>query len=99
MASQQQPRNLSQSDQICQDGPCEQNASYTQQASNFLQQTGEQVKNMAQGAAEAVKNTLGMNNENADNSVTANLPSNTSNPSNLSNPSNPSNLSNPTTKI
>ncbi|KAI4387058.1 hypothetical protein MLD38_004919 [Melastoma candidum] len=31
------------------------------QATNFLQQTGEQVKNMAQGAADAVKNTLGMN--------------------------------------
>ncbi|OMP00153.1 late embryogenesis abundant protein 1-like protein [Corchorus olitorius] len=27
-------------------------------------QTGEQVKNMAQGAADAVKNTLGMNTDN-----------------------------------
>ncbi|KAI4325266.1 hypothetical protein MLD38_030680 [Melastoma candidum] len=31
------------------------------QATNFLQQTGEQVKHIAQGAAEAVKSTLGMN--------------------------------------
>lgn len=44
-------------------------------------QTGEQVKNMAQGAAEAVKNTLGMTPENADNDVaTANIPSNTNTP-------------------
>ncbi|KAL1195332.1 hypothetical protein V5N11_013734 [Cardamine amara subsp. amara] len=31
------------------------------QASSVIQQTGGQVKNMAQGAADAVKNTLGMN--------------------------------------
>ncbi|EOA38949.1 hypothetical protein CARUB_v10011361mg [Capsella rubella] len=30
------------------------------QASSVIQQTGGQVKNMAQGAADAVKNTLGM---------------------------------------
>ncbi|KAJ8616839.1 hypothetical protein MRB53_036211 [Persea americana] len=29
-------------------------------ASNFMQQTGEQMKGMAQGATDAVKNTLGM---------------------------------------
>ncbi|KAI4381956.1 hypothetical protein MLD38_007971 [Melastoma candidum] len=38
------------------------------QATNFLQQTGEQVKNMAQGAADAVKSTLGMNAGNEQNS-------------------------------
>ncbi|KAK1578924.1 hypothetical protein Q3G72_034226 [Acer saccharum] len=52
-----------------------QNNTYTSQASTFLSQKGEQLKNMAQGAgeqvksmaqgaAEAVKNTLGMSNEN-----------------------------------
>ncbi|EEF44749.1 uncharacterized protein LOC8271398 [Ricinus communis] len=63
-----------------------QDQSYTTQATNFLQQTGEQVKSMAQGAAEAVKNTLGMTAESSPN------PSNTSHPSNnpSNNPSNPS---------
>ncbi|XP_004497781.1 uncharacterized protein [Cicer arietinum] len=31
-----------------------------EEAAGFLQQTGEQVKNMAQGAVESVKHTLGM---------------------------------------
>ncbi|KAF7837387.1 late embryogenesis abundant protein 1-like [Senna tora] len=31
-----------------------------EQAAGFLQQTGEQVKNMAQGAMDSVKQTLGM---------------------------------------
>ncbi|KAH7521889.1 late embryogenesis abundant protein D-7 [Ziziphus jujuba] len=31
-----------------------------QEAAGILQQTGEQVKNMAQGAVDTVKNTLGM---------------------------------------
>ncbi|MBA0691061.1 hypothetical protein Goari_008709 [Gossypium aridum] len=54
----------------------DQTSSYTSQATNLLQQasippfiffknfgslTGEQMKNIAQGAADAVKNTLGMN--------------------------------------
>ncbi|XWS19069.1 hypothetical protein CRYUN_Cryun32bG0099400 [Craigia yunnanensis] len=39
----------------------DQNFTYTSQATNFLQQTGEQVKHMAEEAADAVKNTLGMN--------------------------------------
>ncbi|XP_038713478.1 late embryogenesis abundant protein 29-like [Tripterygium wilfordii] len=57
------------------------NPSYTSQATNFLQQTGEQVKSMAQGAATAVKNTLGMNPDNTNPSSnttisTANQPSN-----------------------
>ncbi|XP_022714497.1 late embryogenesis abundant protein 2-like [Durio zibethinus] len=61
----------------------DQKSTYTSQATNFLQQTGEQVKNMAQGAADAVKNTLGMNS--TDN--TSNAP----NPSPATNhPSNPS---------
>ncbi|KAF3457486.1 hypothetical protein FNV43_RR02144 [Rhamnella rubrinervis] len=34
------------------------------EAAGFLQQTGEQVKNMAQGAVDTVKNTLGMNDDN-----------------------------------
>ncbi|OMO54276.1 late embryogenesis abundant protein 1-like protein [Corchorus capsularis] len=44
-------------------------------------QTGEQVKNMAQGAADAVKNTLGMNTDNT--SAGSNPPSST----NLNTPS------------
>lgn len=31
-----------------------------EETAGFLQQTGEQVKNMAQGAADAVKNAVGM---------------------------------------
>ncbi|KAJ6963347.1 hypothetical protein NC652_001844 [Populus alba x Populus x berolinensis] len=62
-----------------------QDSSYTAQASSFIHQTGEQVKNMAQGAAEAVKNTLGMNTENTPTTNTSSLddpiPSNPSNPS------------------
>ncbi|MFQ6644301.1 hypothetical protein Gotur_017112 [Gossypium turneri] len=44
----------------------------------FCFETGEQMKNMAQGAAEAVKNTLGMNNatNNASNVPDTNHPSN-----------------------
>ncbi|XP_045807718.1 late embryogenesis abundant protein 7-like [Trifolium pratense] len=48
-----------------------------QQAAGFLQQTGEQVKSMAQGAADSVKHALGMdgnsNNSNAasDNSASS----------------------------
>ncbi|CAN8303131.1 unnamed protein product [Cochlearia groenlandica] len=36
------------------------NPSLISQASTVIQHTGGQVKNMAQGAADAVKNTLGM---------------------------------------
>ena len=39
------------------------------QASGFIQQTGEQMKNMAQGAADAVKNTVGMG-DNSGNTTT-----------------------------
>lgn len=35
-----------------------------EQASGMLQQTGEQIKSMAQGAADALKNTLGMGDNN-----------------------------------
>ncbi|KAG5390846.1 hypothetical protein IGI04_032387 [Brassica rapa subsp. trilocularis] len=35
----------------------------SQTSSGFLQQKGEEVKSMAQGASEAVKNKLGMNND------------------------------------
>jgi len=35
-------------------------------SAGFLQQTGEKVKGMAQGATEAVKNTLGMTNDEED---------------------------------
>uniref|UniRef100_A0A7N2LM25 Uncharacterized protein n=1 Tax=Quercus lobata TaxID=97700 RepID=A0A7N2LM25_QUELO len=95
----------------------------TGQATNFLQQasrlralhkkcytslTGEQVKNMAQGAAVAVKNTLGLN---TDSPNSTNNRSNTDNPSNpntastINNPSYPNttsninNPSNPSTRI
>merc|ERR1712119_277865 len=67
----------------------------TGQATNFLQQTGEQVKNMAQGAAVAVKNTLGLN---TDSPNSTNNTSNTNTASSISNPSYPnttSNINNP----
>merc|ERR1711971_683490 len=67
----------------------------TGQATNFLQQTGEQVKNMAQGAAVAVKNTLGLN---TDSPNSTNNPSNPNTASNINNPSYPnttSNINNP----
>ncbi|KAH7833944.1 hypothetical protein Vadar_011294 [Vaccinium darrowii] len=35
-----------------------------EQSAGFIQQTGEQVMNMAQGAIDGVKNTLGMNERN-----------------------------------
>ncbi|KAJ7011619.1 late embryogenesis abundant family protein [Populus alba x Populus x berolinensis] len=87
----------------CQEGlnQSTQDSSYTAQASSFIHQAQllcsvfcfpmEQVKNMAQGAAEAVKNTLGMNTENTP----------TTNTSSLDDPipSNPSNPSNPSTRI
>ncbi|XP_065036949.1 late embryogenesis abundant protein Dc3-like [Musa acuminata AAA Group] len=41
-----------------------------QQAGGFLQQTGDQVKNMAQGAAEAVKNAVGMGGTNTTSTAT-----------------------------
>ena len=34
-----------------------------EEAAGFLSQTGEQVKNMAQGAVDSVKHTLGMDNK------------------------------------
>ncbi|XP_010936077.1 uncharacterized protein [Elaeis guineensis] len=37
----------------------------TEQAAGFLQQTGEQVRQMAQGAMDAVKNATGMGNANS----------------------------------
>ncbi|KAJ6729875.1 F6D8.10 [Salix viminalis] len=52
---------LNQCEEGCQSST--QDSSYTAQASSFLQQSGEQVKSIAHGAAEAVKNTLGMNTE------------------------------------
>ncbi|KAK9282364.1 hypothetical protein L1049_005281 [Liquidambar formosana] len=54
-------------------------------------QTGEQVKNMAQGAADAVKHTLGMD---TDNSKNPNLSSNNPNYSSNSNSNNPNLSSN-----
>ncbi|KAK0597164.1 hypothetical protein LWI29_022402 [Acer saccharum] len=58
-----------------------QNNTYSSHASTFLSQKGEQVKSMAQGAAEAVKNTLGMSNEN---------PEDYTSTTNINNPINPS---------
>ncbi|XVF74702.1 hypothetical protein PTKIN_Ptkin13bG0132600 [Pterospermum kingtungense] len=72
----------------------DQNSSYTSQATTFIQQTGEQMMHMAQGAASAVKNTLGMNS--GDNASNASNPNPTANPMDMSNapstnhPSNPS---------
>ncbi|XVF86507.1 hypothetical protein PTKIN_Ptkin18bG0046400 [Pterospermum kingtungense] len=74
----------------------DQNTTYTSQATTFLQQTGEQMKNMAQGAADAVKTTLGMNNanntSNAPNTNTADTATTNSSTTTLGNPlsSNPS---------
>lgn len=48
-----------------------------------MEQTGEQMKNMAQGATDAVKNTLGMNEKPAD-SAGGNTAGNPSNPANSS---------------
>merc|ERR1712183_246654 len=62
----------------------------TGQTTNFLQQTGEQVKNMAQGAAVAVKNTLGLNTNSPNKRSNTNNPSNPNTASNINNPSNPS---------
>ncbi|XP_010545780.1 PREDICTED: late embryogenesis abundant protein 2-like [Tarenaya hassleriana] len=56
------------------------NPSITSQASSFLQQTGVQVKSMAQGAADAVKNTLGMNSDNNSGNPTAAAGSRPTNP-------------------
>ncbi|KAG5248734.1 late embryogenesis abundant protein [Salix suchowensis] len=64
---------LNQCEEGCQSST--QDSSSTAQASSFLQQTGEQVKSMAHGAAEAVKNTLGMNTENIPTKNTCNDPS------------------------
>ncbi|CAG7896546.1 late embryogenesis abundant protein 1-like [Brassica rapa] len=60
------------------------NPSLISQASNVIQQTGGQVKNMAQGAADAVKNSLGM-------SPATNNPSS---PAGMTRPSNPSSRNN-----
>uniref|UniRef100_A0A6N2L822 Uncharacterized protein n=1 Tax=Salix viminalis TaxID=40686 RepID=A0A6N2L822_SALVM len=74
---------LNQCEEGCQSST--QDSSYTAQASSFLQQailpttslffSGEQVKSIAHGAAEAVKNTLGMNTENTATKNTCNDPS------------------------
>ncbi|WZZ47563.1 hypothetical protein YC2023_043822 [Brassica napus] len=56
------------------------NPSLISQASNVIQQTGGQVKNMAQGTADTVKNSLGM-------SPATNNPSS---PAGTTRPSNPS---------
>lgn len=50
------------------------------QASAILQQTGEQVKNMAQGAAEAVKSTLGINDLSSDNNAATSAATSATNP-------------------
>ncbi|KAL1203542.1 Late embryogenesis abundant protein 1 [Cardamine amara subsp. amara] len=58
------------------------------QASGFLQQKGEKVKNMAQDASEAVKNKLGMNNDKKDDYKNKN-PLDRKNPNNTTCPSMP----------
>merc|ERR1712226_894084 len=74
----------------------------TGQATNFFQQTGEQVKHMAQGAAVAVKNTLGLNTDSpnsTNNRSNTNNPSNPNTASNINNASYPNTTSNPSTRI
>ncbi|KAK7836326.1 hypothetical protein CFP56_022748 [Quercus suber] len=61
-------------------------------------ETGEQVKHMAQGAAVAVKNTLGLNTDSpnsTNNRSNTNNPSNPNTASNINNPSYPNTTSNP----
>ncbi|XP_010459075.1 PREDICTED: late embryogenesis abundant protein 1-like [Camelina sativa] len=58
------------------------------QASGFLQQKGEKVKNMAQEASEAVKNKLGLNNDN-NNEYKSKNPLDKKNPNNTTSPSMP----------
>ncbi|VVA91437.1 unnamed protein product [Arabis nemorensis] len=58
------------------------------QASGFFQEKGEKVKNMAHGASEAVKNTLGMKNDNNDYYKNKN-PLDRKNPNNTTCPSMP----------
>ncbi|KAG2328248.1 hypothetical protein Bca4012_037283 [Brassica carinata] len=67
------------------------NPSLISQASTVIQQTGDQVKNMAQGAAEAVKNTLGMSptTNNPSGPAVMTHPSNPSSPAGTTRPSNP----------
>ncbi|EOA37869.1 hypothetical protein CARUB_v10011465mg [Capsella rubella] len=60
------------------------------QASSFLQQKGEAVKNMAQEASEAVKNKLGMNSDNNNNNEYKNKnPLDNKNPNKTTSPSMP----------
>ncbi|KAJ4896707.1 late embryogenesis abundant protein-related / LEA protein-related [Raphanus sativus] len=68
------------------------NPSLISQASSVIQQTGGQVKNMAQGAADAVKNTLGMSpaTNNPSSPAGRTHPSNPSSPAGRTHPSNPS---------
>ncbi|CAF2097478.1 hypothetical protein BRARA_E01565 [Brassica rapa] len=68
------------------------NPSLISQASTVIQQTGGQVKNMAQGAADAVKNTLGMSpaTNNPRSPAGRTHSSNPSSPAGTTRPSNPS---------
>ncbi|AEE29320.1 putative stress-induced protein KIN1/KIN2 [Arabidopsis thaliana] len=58
------------------------------QASGFLQQKGEKVKSMAHDASEAVKNKLGINNDNNEEYKNKN-PLDKKNPNNTTSPSMP----------
>ncbi|KAL0651446.1 hypothetical protein Bca4012_094137 [Brassica carinata] len=64
------------------------NNTNSSQTSGFLQQKGEKVKSMAQGASEAVKNKLGMNSDN-DNDYKNKNPLDRNNPNNTTCPSMP----------
>ncbi|KAF8091105.1 hypothetical protein N665_0453s0013 [Sinapis alba] len=70
------------------------NPSLISQASSVIQQTGGQVKNMAQGAADAVKNTLGMSP--ATNNPSS--PAGRTHPSNPNSPAGTTRLSNPSSR-
>ncbi|KAG2268398.1 hypothetical protein Bca4012_038149 [Brassica carinata] len=69
---------------------CKEDNTNSSQTSSFLQEKGEKVKNMAQEASEAVKNKLGMNNENNKNNDYKNKnPLDMKNPNNTTCPSMP----------
>ncbi|ESQ35261.1 hypothetical protein EUTSA_v10009177mg [Eutrema salsugineum] len=67
---------------------CKVDNTNSSQASGFFQQKGEKVKSMAQGASEAVKNTMGMSNDNS-NEYKKKNPLDRKNPNNTTCPSMP----------
>ncbi|CAA7028642.1 unnamed protein product [Microthlaspi erraticum] len=68
---------------------CKADNTNSSQASGFFQQKGENLKSMAQGASEAVKNTLGMNTTDNDTDYKNKNPLDKKNPNNTTCPSMP----------